>query len=419
MAVLLACGAAGTARAQTLTFEQTVTELSNPDPRIRLKAVELLMTAGYPEAAVPLAKVVTDPDDELQFAAIAAELNLFLANKVTPKKRVGFVVEVRGRVDAEPIFSSGPSVLGPARVPREVITALATACRDRNLRVAVEAVYAFGVLAGEVSVADRPAMLAESAPVLAGMVGVPDPMLRLAAVRVIGRVWAHRPQDPPINDTVGDAMIAALNDREDPIRETAMWALGVMKNERSVQALGDLFQYYRKGPLADASFDALARIAHPGSLPFFQMQLTGKSATYRMMAIEGMARTNDPAHLDAIHAALNKEKNESLLLAGHLANALLADGPIDSIVESLTRARLHNQALQYVQDLAYGRAALFAKHLKDPDEKLRAELVEVLGLSGDGAAVALILPLLKDRDAQVAEAAARALARLGAAVPPA
>jgi HEAT repeat protein len=283
--------------------------------------------------------------------------------------------------------------------------------------VAVEAMYAFGALAGEVPDADRPAVLAYAGPLLAATIGAADPTVRLASVRVVGRVWAHRSSDPPLTESIGDATVAALNDHESPIRETAMWALGAMKNERAVQALGDLFQYYRRGPLAETAFDALARIGHEGSMPHFVAQLTGKNMTFRLLAIEGMSRTGDRSRSQAIHAVLEKEKNEAILLAGHFSNVLLADGPVDAIVDALTRTRLHNQALQYIQDVAYGRVALFAKHLQDPDARVREDLVDVFGLSGDVSAMSLIEPMVKDREPEVAFAATRALARLRAAAP--
>ena len=420
--MLLAFGVAGgdgrmsaaPADAAQVTFETTVADLQSPDPRVRLKAVQLLKASAYPESAVPLAKIVNDPDDELQFEAIAAELNIFLAQRITPKKRVGLIVEVRGRISAEPIFSGGPSVLGANRVPLVVANALVDACRDKNLRLAVEALYALGALANEVPDADRPAMLEHAAPIIAATMGSPDPTNRLAAVRVAGRIWGHRPADPPLSDTIGDATISALNDGESPIRETAMWALGTMKNERAVQALGDLFQYYKKGPLAETAFGAMARIGHEGSMPHFVAQLSSKDPTFRLLAIEGMSRTGDLSRLPVIHKAIEKEKNDALLLSGHFANVMLANGPIDAIVEALTRSKLHSQALQYLQDVAYGRTALFAKHLQDPDAKVREELVDVLGLSGDVSAMPLVEPMAKDREPDVAFAATRALARLRA-----
>src|SRR5438105_1138652 len=225
------------AAAGQATFEKTIADLSSQDAATRLRAVQMLKAAGYPEAAVPIAAVILDPFDETQLEAIAAELNIFLADKVIPKRRVGLLVEVRSRIAAEPIFAAGPSTVGPTRVPAVVATSLASASRDPNARVAVEALYAFGTLAGEVPVADRPAVLAQSGPILAATIGATDPMLRLAAIRVIGRVFRRRPGDPPIDETVGDAVITALNDHEVVIQEAAMWALGAMRYERAIQGL--------------------------------------------------------------------------------------------------------------------------------------------------------------------------------------
>jgi HEAT repeat protein len=403
---------AGPAAALQATFEKTVADLSSQDAGTRLRAVQLLKGAGYPEAAVPLAPLILDPFDETQLEAIAAELNIFLEDKVTPKRRVGLLVEVRGRIAAEPIYMAGPSAIGAARVPAAVATALAAASRDPNARVAVEALYAFGALAGDVSVADRPAVLAQSGPVLAATIGATDPMLRLAAIRVIGRVFARRPGDPPIDETVGDAVILALNDRETAIQETAMWALGAMKYERAIQGLNELFQYHQRGPLAEAAFDALAHIGHGSSLPQFVAQMNGRNPTLKLFAIEGLARTGDRARAESIISALSTEKNDAILLAGHFANAKLADGPVDAIVEALGRGKLRDQAVEYIQEIAVTRSQAFTRHLQDPDARIRVDVVNAMGLSGDAAASPLLEPLTRDRDAEVAKAAARAVARL-------
>ncbi len=50
--------------------------------------------------------------------------------------------------------------------------------------------------------------------------------MRYAAVRVIGRVFAKRPQDEPIDEPVGDALITALNDEDRAVKAAAMQALG-------------------------------------------------------------------------------------------------------------------------------------------------------------------------------------------------
>src|SRR5260221_1824959 len=59
-----------------LSFEQAMRDLVSPDAGMRLRTVQMLKDAAYPEAAVPLAKLVTDAEDEIQLEAIAAELNI-------------------------------------------------------------------------------------------------------------------------------------------------------------------------------------------------------------------------------------------------------------------------------------------------------------------------------------------------------
>jgi HEAT repeat protein len=228
----------------------------------------------------------------------------------------------------------------------------------------------------------------------------------------MGRVFARRFGDPPIEENVGDAVITALNDHEQVIQEAAMWALGAMRYDRAIQGLNELFQYHQKGPLAAAAFDALAHIGHPSSLPQFVAQLNGKNPAYKLMAIEGLARAGDRSRTESIISAVSTDRNDSVVLAGHFANVLLADGKVDAIVEALGRGKQRDQALQYIQEIAVGHSELFTRHLQDPDVRIRVDLVDAIGLSGDGKALPLIEPLARDHDADVAKAAARAIARL-------
>ena len=395
-----------------VTFEKTVADLSSQDAATRLRAVQLLKAAAYPEAAAPLAPVILDAFDETQLEAIAAELNIFLADKIVPKKRVGLLVEVRNAIAAEPIFTAGPSAVGSNRVPAMVATNLALASRDPNARVAVEAIYAFGALADEVPTADRSAVLAQAGPILAATIGATDPVLRLATIRVLGRVFARRPGEPPIDESVGDAVIMALNDHEPVIQEAAMATLGAMRYERAIQGLNELFQYHQRGPLATAAFDALAHIGHASSLPQFVAQLNGRNPAYKLIAIEGLARAGDRSRAESIAAAVNSERGDSIVLAGHFASVLLADGKVDAIVEALSRGKQRTQALQYIQELAAGRSDVLARHLQDPDVRIRIDVVDAMGLSRDPKALPFVEPLAKDRDAEVAKAATRAVARL-------
>ena len=393
-------------------FDQAVAELSSPEPENRLRAATLLKGAAYPEAALPLAKAVLDAEDAVQFEAIAAELNIFLATKIVPKKRVGLVVEVRTKIAAEAAFSAGPLALGAMPVPLEVLTALRTAARDKNPRVGLEALYAFGALASEPTGGVRRELRQASGPELAAMVGSSDEALRAGGVRVIGRVYSAHASDDEVDTSVGDAVITALNDQNKLIKLAAMETLGAMRYGRAVEALTRLLEYYKQGELAEGALDALARIAHPASIPLFTSQLAAKSSLMKTMAIEGLARAGDPSQMDAIQSALKGQHDERVIFAGVFASAMLENGSIEQITGALLRPKQRELAKQYLTELARGRANVLGRYARDPDPGVRADIADVLGFSGDAAAKPIVESLIKDEDKQVALAAERAALRL-------
>ncbi len=411
-ALLLVCTSPAWAQA---SFEQVTQDLASPDAGKRLAAVRLLKEAAYPEAAEPVAKLIGDPEDQIQVEAIATELNIFLAQKIVSRKRIGYVIEVRTKIAAAAAFSAGPLALGSRPVPMTVLTALRAAGRDNNPAVGLEALYAFGTLGVTPGGAARRELLHTSGPDLAAMIGAPDAALRRAAVRVLGRLFEKRRGDEPIDAAVGDAVIIALNDNDRAVRGAAMQALGAMRYERALQALTDLFNYYGRGEAAESALDAVARIGHATSSPLLEGQLASRIPSIRGIAIEGLARIGDKTKLAVVQAALSGERGESVRLAGDFANVVLGNGPIEQIAESLGRAKLRDQARGYLVEAVPGRINAFGRYAQDPDARLRADVADIVGLAGDTSALPIVEPLLKDRDPEVVAAAERAVARLRAA----
>ena len=148
-----------TAAAQPMAFEDVVRNLRNPDPKIRMSALQLLHDAKYPEAIIPIAALIKDPVNEIQLGAIDAELSFFLADTVTTKSRVAFVVEVRSEGRAAKAFEMGPMVALPKPVPQEVVRALLEALDDETPQVRVEALYTLGVIGRGPLTGDEGAML--------------------------------------------------------------------------------------------------------------------------------------------------------------------------------------------------------------------------------------------------------------------
>jgi HEAT repeat protein len=392
-----------------------VADLKSPDRDTRLRAVRLLKDAGHPDSAGPLVPLIGDPDDEIQYEAIGAELNAFLAEKIVSKRRVGGVVELRNRVVAEGAFTAGVFALGPDRVPPEVMSALLSTVPDDNAYVGMEALYAFGALAPNAAGPELRDLLTNAALEFAAFVGASEPAQRVAALRVIGRVFARQPSDPPAPSAIGDAVVIALNDQDRLVRSAASATLGSMRYERAVQALLELFQHYRRGTVADELLDALARIGHSAARPAMAAALQNGSAARKRAAVEGLARMNDAAALAAAEQSLSRDRSESLRLARAFAAARLGSGGLDEIVNALTRSALRDQAFGYLIELAPGRAAAFGRHAQDPDAAIRRDIADALGVSGDPAARPIVDTLVRDGDARVSQAAARAATRLGAA----
>jgi hypothetical protein len=176
--------------------------------------------------------------------------------------------------------------------------------------------------------------------------------MRLAAVRIIGRMFAPRAADTPLDSTVGDAVVHALNDPDEGVRLAAMEALGGLREVRAVQGLVQLFEYHGRSHEGDAALDALARIAHPSSAPLFSAALNGKSTPQRVAAIEGLARIGDASAIPAIETAAARDRSETVALAVAFANARLAHAGTTAISDALARPKLHDQAQGYLNELA-------------------------------------------------------------------
>jgi HEAT repeat protein len=392
-----------------------VADLKSPDRDARLRAVRQLKEMAPLEAAMPLVPLIADRDDEIQYEAIGAELNIFMAEKVVSKRRVGGVFEVRNRVLAEGAFSAGPLALGVHPVPNELLSALLATVPDDNAYIGMEALYAFGTLAVDAAGPARHELLRAAAPEFAAFVGAAAPEQRIAALRVAGRVFARRTDDPPVDETLGDAVVLAFNDRDRLVRTEALAAAGAMRYERAVQALTELLEHFRRGTVADELLDTLARIGHGASRPLMITALDTGSAARKRSAIEGLARMGDGNALLAIEKSLGGDRSESLILARAFASARLGKGSLEEIVNALKRSRLRDQAIGYLIELAPGRTAAFGRFAQDPDPTIRTDIMDVLGLSRDPAALGIVEPATRDSDSRVAASATRAAARLGAA----
>ena len=394
VAALIAAVAAGAA-AQPARYDDVVRNLRNPEPRIRLNAVRLLREAKYPEAIVPMAPLVNDPLDPIQLEAIAAELSFFLVQDIPEKRRLGFLVEVRNRGGALTAFDLGPLAVWPRPAPPELVAALLEAVDDENPRVRLEAIYAVGVLA-------RPPLAADAEQRLIRALDHYDPAIRAGAARVTGRLAVQ---------AAGDALIQAVNDSSADVRYAAMRALGMLREPRAVTALTEQLKFYGRGEGAWSALDALARIAHPSSVPVFTERLADRDQYIRRAAAEGLGRSGAKAALEALETGAGNDPSNMVRAAMQYALQKLGRNYIGRLVEFLDDGKTTLQVQEYLIEFGPASEKDLLPSLQEPDEAIRAAVADVLGQIGGDASLAA-LQSHADRDKDVVEAAKRAVERI-------
>jgi HEAT repeat protein len=400
IALLLAvvCLPAAVSAQQQLRFDDVVRNLRNPDPKTRLSAIHLLRDAKYPEAIAPIAPLVLDPIDEVQLEAIDTELAFFLEQDVRSKKMLGGVIEQRKSAIALAAFEQGPYAVWPRTAPPELVTALLQAVDDENQKVRLEAIYATGVIA-------KAPLAPEQVEKLIKALDHYDPAVRAAAARVIGRINVP---------AAGDALLKAVNDSQADVRYASMRALGAIKDVRAVNALNEQLVFYKKGEGAWSALEALARIGAPATIPVFRERMIDKDPYLRRAAIEGLGRAGDKESLGALEKIPVTDESPTVRLAALFALQKLGRNTTGRIADMMGSPKLLTQGQDYLVEIGPSQVTTLVPRLQEPDADVREAMADVLGIIGDAAVIPPLQAALKDRDASVAAAAKRAIAKIQA-----
>ena len=395
-AVVLSLTAAPAARQPR--FDDVVRNLRNPDPKARMSSISMLRESKYLEAIEPIAPLVNDPLDDIQLAAIDAELSFYLVDDVGPRRRLAFIVEVRGAGRAQNAFLSGPLATWPRPVPAALISSLLKAVDDEHPKVRIEAIYTLGTIA-------RPPLADEHSQLLVRALDHYDPAIRGAAAQVIGRLKVK---------SAGEVLIKTVNDSQQPVRFAAMRALGQIGEASAVQALTQQLDFYRKGEGAWSALDALARIGHGSSTPVFKARLADRDEYLRRAAAEGLGRAGAASEAAALETMATSDSSEMVRAAAAFALQKFGKNYVARLVEPLDSRSMAPQIAEYFIELGQPAASMLVPHLKDPDEGIRGNVAIILGAIGTSADVPAIEPLLQDRSDDVRRAAERAILRLKA-----
>jgi HEAT repeat protein len=363
----------------------------------RLKALEALNLAGYGAAADAVAPLVADPDSNVRFAAIDAELTFFLNEPVGGVTTDGKTPKHSRAQDA---FDAGPLVRNGAVAPPSVIDALVRALADSAPRIRFDALHALGVIA-------EPPLAPDVAEAVAAGLDSSDPTTRIATARVLGRLRVA---------SAGDKLIAALNDPNLTEQKYATEALGLIKNERSLGSLLERLDFYKTGDMAAETLLALARIAHVSAREAFRARLSDSDATMRVAALEGLGRLKDADSGTTFALRRQKDTSVAVRLAATFALAHFDEPDVPTLARGLTAAETYGLSVDYLLELGPAVVPGIETLLKTSRENgLRADLIHVLGFIGTKDTVPILEPYVKDHNDRVAHAAIDAVARLSRA----
>ena len=398
--VVAALGAAAAAAPpQSLVgrpFEDVVRYLASPDPKLRVEAMRTLAQTAHPDAFGPIAQLVADPVDDVQLEALDTLLHFYLTDVPVGTKRVAVVFETGRKDPGEAAFAIGPYQILPRPVPDAVRTSLAKAMRDDQARIRREATWTLG------TIVPPPAGAAAEAS-LAANLRDPDDDVRVAAARVAGAVRAA---------SLGDALVAAMNDAKQDVQLAAMRALGDIGEKRASRALRERFLHDQHGQGAEAALDGLARLADPASQPVFFEQVTSRDADLRRAAFEGLARLGDVAAIRAVEARTGGEHDRRARLARAFALARDGGRGVPDLLKAIGEDHLAEQVMAYLVELGRGHVKELLPALASPDVPTRGRIVQVLGIVGGPEALQALEPSMRDPDPAVARAAEHAVARI-------
>jgi HEAT repeat protein len=385
-------GAAAALSAQA-SWQDVLRNLRHPDPQVRLRSTQQLGAAGYVAAAEPVAALILDPDDQVQAAAIEAELGFFLLGRPGGSRLLGFG---GSRSPAQDAFEAGPLVRAAPAAPPVVVDRLIAAMRDGNARIRFDAVHALGAIAEAPLPAAQAAALAEE-------LDHYDPIIRAATARVLARVRAAEG---------ADRLLAALTDSNAVVRQFAIEALGVIRVGKAVKPLLEIVTQGRGDPPA-LSLLALARMGHAASRPDFRARLTDRDPAMRRAAAEGLGRIADRESLETLRAMQASDRSQAVRMAAAFAVDRLGESQTHLLAAHLILRDTGAQVLDYLFEI--GRPSLGGIRATldvAKDHRHRADLVHLIGFVGTRDDIGWVETFLADRDERVRRAAADAIARL-------
>ena len=395
------------------TFQDELANLQSPNVKTRVKAAKALGDSQRPEAVQPLVDAVRDPEVKVRKSIIEA-LRSFRSIDTVDGLLVGLIDEEK---DIRSASMDGIIELYVSAEKYGPIIGVFKGGTRPSTPDPVTPPDVKVIQAVEARLRDEEPSIRQRAVYILGILEIEE------SVEVLARALPDMNQDVRNEvvvalgriggDVAGQALIRALADSSKDTRRRVMEALGRMRYQPAARALMSIWDAEQGKPEGDRALEALGLMGPTEARGIFYQNLTNIKAERRRFAVEGLGRMNDPNLLPGLTKDFLREPEAEVQLAYCFSIALLGRPEfIDRLALSLSNHDFRDQTRGYLVELGSPFMSDLVTYLSDPVATVRREMVQVLMDIGDPAAIPFLEPLLRDSDAKVSDWANRAIARL-------
>lgn len=399
---------------------QLLADLRSEDKRVRRKAAEELGRTGGEQAVPALIDALRDPD---QMVAAAAALSL---GELKDRRAVAALVTVLKDMSEE---VRGNAALALGRIgERGAVPMLLHLLSDAEVFPRASAASALGRIGDRQAVAQISKALAQD----------PEPQVRTSAAEALGAIADISAREALItalkdqsnyvrtaaaaalgqlgsDTTVVSALIDALKDSDRMVRSAAAESLGRSRDERAVrpliEALTDSDQFVR----TSAAF-SLGRLGSRQAVDPLIDTLQLDDNRVKARAVEALGAIGDPRAVDVIVGLLKETnrfvKGNAIAALGRIADRKAVDPLLASLSDQDPQIR--RAALDALGRIGDERAFLQVSELfrKESDQNVRLTALATAAKLGGRQSIPMLMDALADREQELRNSAASALARL-------
>lgn len=397
------------------SFQDEIANLRSPNVDTRVDAAKALGKSGRPEAIPALTEAMRDPELKVRREAVKA-LRKFTSSEAVDGFLIGLQDEDKavrrdalvallevyvgaGNAEMEGPFSwitggpeRTPGLKGLIPIEPRVVDAVSNRLQDEEPAIRRRAAYTLGIVGAERAV-----------PALSSSLYDGDEDVRREAVRALAKIGS---------DEAGAALREALGAAKNDLTGEIVDALGEMRYKPAAPELISIYDS-NVNDLGDRALAALAKMGAAEARGVFYYQMTSDEAKHRRWAVEGLGRLNDSSMVSGLIKDFLREPDPMVQLAYCFALSNLGRREfVDRVVLDLAHKERRVQAREYAVELGAGFLDELVSYLSDPVARVRKEVAQVLMEIGDPAAIPHLEPLLADPNAEVADTANLAIARL-------